>query len=46
VNRPDFGINFTSQDNPTFVGDNITIEIELVTRAIDPIKRATGCSLN
>jgi hypothetical protein len=23
------------QDNTTFVGDNITVEIELVTRALD-----------
>ena len=38
LNRRDFGINYSRQDNPTFVGDNITIEIELVTRAIDPIK--------
>lgn len=35
LNRRDFGINYSRQDNPTFVGDNITIEIELVTRAID-----------
>jgi len=38
LNRRDFGINYSRQDNPTFVGDNITVEIELVTRAIDPIK--------
>lgn len=36
LNRRDFGINYRRQDNPTFVGDNITVEIELVTRAIDP----------
>jgi polyisoprenoid-binding protein YceI len=36
LNRRDFGINYARQDNPTFVGDNITIEIELVTRALDP----------
>ena len=36
LNRRDFGINYSRQDNPTFVGDNITVEIELVTRAIDP----------
>ena len=35
LNRRDFGINYSRQDNPTFVGDNITIEIELVTRALD-----------
>lgn len=36
VNRRDFGINYARQDNPTFIGDNITVEIELVTRAMDP----------
>jgi polyisoprenoid-binding protein YceI len=36
LNRRDFGINYSRQDNPSFVGDNITIEIELVTRALDP----------
>ena len=36
LNRRDFGINYARQDNPTFIGDNITIEIELVTRALDP----------
>jgi len=36
LNRRDFGINYSRQDNPTFVGDHITIEIELVTRALDP----------
>jgi len=36
LNRRDFGINYTRKDNPTFVGDNITVEIELVTRALDP----------
>ena len=38
LNRRDYGINYSRQDNPTFVGDNITVEIELVTRAIDPTK--------
>ena len=38
LNRRDFGINYSRQDAPTFVGDNITIEIDLVTRAIDPVK--------
>ena len=37
LNRREFGINYSRQDNPTFVGDNITVEIELVTRAIDPL---------
>jgi polyisoprenoid-binding protein YceI len=35
LNRRDFGINYARQDSPTFIGDNITIEIELVTRALD-----------
>lgn len=37
LNRRDFGINYSRQDNPTFIGDNITVEIELVTRALDPM---------
>lgn len=41
LNRRDFGINYSRQDNPTFVGDNITVEIELVTRALDPVKPAS-----
>ena len=36
LNRRDFGINYARKDNPTFVGDIITVEIELVTRALDP----------
>ena len=36
LNRRDFGINYARQDNPTFLGDNITVVIELVTRALDP----------
>jgi len=40
LNRRDYGINYARQDNPTFVGDEITIEIELVTRALDA-KKAT-----
>jgi polyisoprenoid-binding protein YceI len=35
LNRRDYGINYARQDNPTFIGDNITVEIELVTRALD-----------
>jgi polyisoprenoid-binding protein YceI len=41
LNRRDFGINYSRPDNPTFVGDNITVEIELVTRALDPAKPAS-----
>jgi polyisoprenoid-binding protein YceI len=35
LNRRDYGINYSRQDSPTFVGDEITVEIELVTRALD-----------
>jgi polyisoprenoid-binding protein YceI len=38
LNRKDFGINYSRQDNPTFIGDNITVQIDLVTRALDPVK--------
>ena len=38
LNRRDYGINYSRQDNPTFIGDNITVEIELITRALDPVK--------
>ncbi len=31
----DFGINWTHPKVPNFVGDNIEIEINLITRAID-----------
>jgi polyisoprenoid-binding protein YceI len=40
LNRRDYGINYSRQDSPTFVGDEITVEIELVTRALDA-KKAT-----
>jgi polyisoprenoid-binding protein YceI len=35
LNRREYGINYSRKDNPTFVGDNITVEIDLVTRALD-----------
>lgn len=35
LNRRDFGINWSNPNSPTFVGDNIEIEIDLVTRAVD-----------
>jgi polyisoprenoid-binding protein YceI len=38
LNRREFGINYSRQDSPTFLGDNISIEIELVTKALDPVK--------
>ena len=36
LNRRDYGINYAHKDIPTCVGDDITVEIELVTRALDP----------
>jgi polyisoprenoid-binding protein YceI len=35
LNRRDFGINWRHQTVPNFVGDNVEIEINLITRAID-----------
>jgi len=35
LNRREFGINYSNKQNAAFVGDNITVEIDLVTRAID-----------
>jgi polyisoprenoid-binding protein YceI len=35
LNRRDFGINWTHQTVPNFVGDNIDVEIDLITRAIE-----------
>ncbi len=35
LNRRDFGINWRHQSVPNFVGDNVEIEINLITRAID-----------
>jgi polyisoprenoid-binding protein YceI len=35
LNRRDFGINYTNKQNPAFIGDNITVEIDLITRAVD-----------
>lgn len=35
LNRRDFGINYTNKQNAAFIGDNITVEIDLVTRAVD-----------
>jgi polyisoprenoid-binding protein YceI len=33
VNRRDFGINFARPDNPTFLGDMVEIELNLITKA-------------
>lgn len=35
LNRRDYGINYSNKQNAAFVGDNITVEIDLVTRAVD-----------
>ncbi len=36
VNRRDYGINFAQPANPTFLGDAIEIELNLMTRAASP----------
>jgi len=35
INRKDFGINWEHKTVPNFVGDNVDIEISLITRALD-----------
>jgi polyisoprenoid-binding protein YceI len=35
LNRRDFGINWQHKTAPDFVGDNVEVEIELITRAIE-----------
>jgi polyisoprenoid-binding protein YceI len=35
LNRREYGVNYTHKTIPTFVGDNITVEIDLITKAID-----------
>lgn len=35
LNRRDFGVNYTNKNNPDFIGDNITVEIALVTKGIE-----------
>ena len=35
LNRRDFGINWKHQSVPNFVGDNVEIEINLITKAVD-----------
>jgi polyisoprenoid-binding protein YceI len=36
LNRRDFGINFARPDNPTFLGDTVEVELNVVTRAAAP----------
>jgi len=35
LNRRDYGINYEHKTVPNFVGDNITVEIDLITKALD-----------
>ena len=35
LNRREYGINYVNKNSPNFVGDNITVEIDLITRAVD-----------
>ena len=35
LNRRDYGINWTHPQVPNFIGDNVEIEINLITKAID-----------
>lgn len=36
INRRDFGINFSRPDNPNFLGDQVELELNLITRAASP----------
>ena len=36
LNRKDYGINFARPDNPTFLGDVVEVELNLITRAASP----------
>ena len=36
LNRKDFGVNFSRPDNPTFLGDMVEIELNVITRAASP----------
>lgn len=36
VNRKDYGISFSRPDNPTFLGDMVEIELNVITRASSP----------
>jgi polyisoprenoid-binding protein YceI len=41
LNRRDFGINYSRADNPTFLGDMVEIELNIITRAASPEGAAT-----
>ena len=36
VNRKDYGVSFSRPDNPTFLGDMVEIELNIITRAAAP----------
>lgn len=36
LNRKDFGVSFSRPDNPTFLGDTVEIELNVITRASSP----------
>jgi len=36
VNRKDYGVNFSRPDNPNFLGDQVEIELNVITRAASP----------
>ena len=36
VNRKDYGVSFSRPDNPTFLGDMVEIELNIITRAASP----------
>jgi polyisoprenoid-binding protein YceI len=36
VNRKDYGVSFSRPDNPTFLGDMVEIELNVITRAASP----------
>ncbi|HEV2800332.1 MAG TPA: YceI family protein [Pyrinomonadaceae bacterium] len=36
INRKDYGISFSRPDNPTFLGDTVEIELNIITRASSP----------
>jgi polyisoprenoid-binding protein YceI len=36
LNRRDYGINFSRPDNPNFLGEQVDLELNLITRAASP----------
>lgn len=36
INRKDFGVSFSQPNNPTFLGDMVEIELNIITRAATP----------